>query len=69
MDVLKTFRISWHAVVEDESVLEGRSLVDSKSEEEAIFQLRKTKSREYRLKQEWIQIESIYETIIHNRYF
>lgn len=58
---MKTFRIAWHAIVEDGSVLEGRSLVQAETESEAINDLVTKKSQEYRLKPQMISIQSILE--------
>lgn len=57
----KTFRIAWYSVVEDESVLEGRSLITAPTQEKAIEQLLAKKSQEYRLKPYMVQIRSIFE--------
>lgn len=58
---MKTFRISWYAVVEDDSVLEGRSLISAETQEEAITELISKKTNEYRLKQYMVKIQSILE--------
>lgn len=58
---MKQYRISWYAVVEDESVLEGRSLISADTQEEAIAELVAAKSHEYRLKPNIIRIQSVYE--------
>lgn len=57
----KTFRIAWYSVVEDDSVLEGRSLITALTQEEAIEQLLAKKTQEYRLKPHMVQIRSIFE--------
>jgi hypothetical protein len=57
---MKTFRITWFAVVEDGSVLEGRSLVKAETESQAIEELVAKKSQEYRLKPHMISIQSIF---------
>ncbi|RFU68146.1 hypothetical protein D0469_12830 [Peribacillus saganii] len=57
----KSYRISWNAQVEDESVLEGRSLVLGESPEDAARKLVESKSQEYRVKPRLIYIESIME--------
>lgn len=57
----KTFRIAWYSVVEDNSVLEGRSLITATTQEKAIEQLLTIKSQEYRLKPYMVQIRSIFE--------
>jgi hypothetical protein len=58
---MKAFRISWHAVIEDGSVLEGRSLIYADCEEKAIETLIMQKAKEYRLKHEWVRVEKIIE--------
>lgn len=58
---MKTYRISWYAVVEDDSVLDGRSLIHAQTQEEAIEKLVIKKSHEYRLKPNKVQIQSIWE--------
>lgn len=57
----KTFRIAWYSVVEDDSLLEGRSLITAATQEEAIEQLLAKKSQEYRLKPYMVQIRTIIE--------
>ena len=49
--MVKEFRIQWYAVLEDESVLEGRSLEKGKDQ----------KMYEYRLKPSMIFIQSVFE--------
>lgn len=63
---MKKFRITWFSVVEDESVLEGRSLVAAPSQEEAIESLVAKKSQEYRVKPYSINIQSIIEVQNNN---
>ncbi|MDF1508103.1 hypothetical protein PZE06_07885 [Robertmurraya sp. DFI.2.37] len=58
---MKSYRITWFAVVEEGSVLEGRSLVTADSQEKAIADLVAKKSAEYRLKPYMINIQSIIE--------
>jgi len=58
---MKAYRVIWHAVVEDGSVLQGRSLIYAESKEEAAEKLVSEKSREYRLKPYWVQIRNIIE--------
>jgi ribosomal protein L20A (L18A) len=58
---MKAFRISWHAVIEDGSVLDGRSLIYADSEEKAVENLIIQKAKEYRIKHEWIRIETVAE--------
>ncbi|MEK4149409.1 hypothetical protein NST02_20410 [Robertmurraya sp. FSL W8-0741] len=58
---MKSYRITWFAVVEEGSVLEGRSLVTADSQEKAIADLVAKKSVEYRLKPYMINIQSIIE--------
>ncbi len=53
------YRIEWHATVEDESLLEGRTLVVAENEHNALCKLIEEKMNEYHLKYEWIRIESI----------
>lgn len=60
---MKTYRIAWYAVVEDDSVLEGRSLINAMTQEEAIALLVTNKSHEYRLKPNMISIQSIIEVL------
>lgn len=64
---MKNFRISWYAVVEDNSVIEGRSLISAESEEKAIKELFSKKTQEYRLKPYMMKIQSIFElSNMHN---
>jgi hypothetical protein len=58
---MKAYRIAWHAVIEDGSILEGRSLIYADSEEKAVENLIIQKAKEYRLKHEWMHIEKIME--------
>ncbi|UII56633.1 hypothetical protein LS684_03870 [Cytobacillus spongiae] len=58
---MKNFRLSWYAVLEDESVLEGRSLVRAETQEKAIEELFVKKAYEYRLKPSSIKIGHILE--------
>ena len=58
---MRAYRISWHAIIEDGSILEGRSLIYADSKERAIEKLVMQKAREYRLKHEWMHIETIIE--------
>lgn len=58
---VKTFRITWYAVVEDGSVLEGRSLISAETQEDAINELISKKANEYRLKPYMVRIQSIFE--------
>lgn len=58
---MKEFRISWYAVIEDGSVLEGRSLITAETQEEAIADLIKQKSQEYRVRPHSIKIRTIFE--------
>ncbi|WP_449621574.1 hypothetical protein [Robertmurraya sp. Marseille-Q9965] len=58
---MKNFRITWYAVVEDDSVLEGRSLISAETQEDAIDELISKKANEYRLKPYMIKIQSILE--------
>jgi hypothetical protein len=58
---MRAYRICWYAVVEDGSVLDGRSLIYADSSEKAIEQLVVQKAKEYRLKPEWIQIQTVAE--------
>jgi hypothetical protein len=58
---MKAYRIAWHAVIEDGSILEGRSLIYADSEEKAVENLIIQKAKEYRLKHEWVRIEKIME--------
>lgn len=58
---MKAYRVCWHSFVEDGSVLEGRSLVYADSPEQAVEQVVFKKSKEYRLKPEWVRIESVME--------
>ncbi|MFE8700580.1 hypothetical protein ACFYKX_08150 [Cytobacillus sp. FJAT-54145] len=58
---MKTFRISWFAVVEDDSVLEGRSLIRADDEEKALEELFAQKLHEYRLKPNMLNIQSVIE--------
>jgi hypothetical protein len=60
------YRIVWHAAVEDGSILTGRSLLHAQSEEEAIQKLVSQKAQEYRIKPQWVQVESICP-MINNR--
>lgn len=60
---MKTYRIAWYAVVEDDSVLEGRSLINAMTQEEAIALLVTNKSHEYQLKPNMISIQSIIEVL------
>ncbi|MCZ0756808.1 hypothetical protein [Anoxybacillus sp. J5B_2022] len=61
VNTMKAYRVCWHSWVEDGSVLEGRSLVYADSPEEAAGQVVLKKTKEYRLKPEWIRIESVVE--------
>ncbi|WP_163100653.1 hypothetical protein [Peribacillus alkalitolerans] len=54
------YRIVWYATVEDGSTLTGRSLLHAKNEEEAIQKLVSQKAQEYRVKPQWVQVESVY---------
>lgn len=65
---MKEYRISWYAVIEDGSVLEGRSLVSAETEEEAIAELIKKKSQEYRVRPHTIRIRTILEFPYSNSY-
>lgn len=56
---MNAYKISWFAVVEDDSVLEGRSLITAESQEKAIEELYTQKTMEYRLKPHMITIQSI----------
>lgn len=58
---MKAYRVCWHSWVEDGSILEGRSLVYADSPEEAAEQVVWKKTKEYRLKPEWMRIESVTE--------
>lgn len=58
---MKTFRITWYSVVEENSILEGRSLITAETDKEAIEQLLAKKSQEYRLKPYMVNIQSIFE--------
>lgn len=58
---MKAFRISWNALIEDESLLEGRSLVYAENQEKALEELYSHKAHEYRIKSHMIRIVSIYE--------
>ncbi|TKC16055.1 hypothetical protein [Robertmurraya kyonggiensis] len=58
---MKIFRITWYAVVEDDSVLEGRSLISAETQENAISELISKKANEYRLKPYMVKIQSIFE--------
>jgi hypothetical protein len=58
---MRAYRICWYAVVEDGSVLDGRSLIYADSSEKAIEQLVVQKAKEYRLKPEWIQVQTVTE--------
>ncbi|WP_108670527.1 hypothetical protein [Peribacillus acanthi] len=60
------YRIVWYATVEDGSTLTGRSLLQAKTEKEAIQKLISQKAQEYRIKPQWVQVESI-SPIIHNK--
>ena len=60
----KVFKISWHAIVdEEETLLEGRSIVEAKTEFEAANKLIVEKASEYRLKQSWIIVDNLVEII------
>ncbi|MBB3907898.1 MULTISPECIES: hypothetical protein [Anoxybacillus] len=61
MNKMKTYRVCWNSFVEDGSVLQGRSLVYAHSPEEAIKQVITKKMKEYRLRPEWMRIESVLE--------
>jgi len=58
---MKAYRVTWHAVIENGSVLQGRSLIYAESKEEAVEKLVSEKSKEYRLKPYWVQIRDIIE--------
>lgn len=58
---MRAFRIAWYSILEDESVLEGRSLIKASTQEEAISQLITTKSQEYRIKPYLVNVHSIVE--------
>ncbi|MGE7604466.1 hypothetical protein ACQKL5_18625 [Peribacillus sp. NPDC097675] len=59
----KSFRIAWHAVIDEESILEGRSLVQADSDQAAASKLIYEKSTEYRLRQQWVMIDSLIELV------
>lgn len=59
----KSFRIAWHAVVDEDSILEGRSLINADSDHAAASKLIYEKSTEYRLRQQWIMIDSLIELV------
>ena len=59
----KSFRIAWHAVVDEHSILEGRSLVNAESNQAAASKLVYEKSTEYRLRQQWVMIDSLVELV------
>ncbi|WP_077211005.1 hypothetical protein [Bacillus dakarensis] len=58
---MKSYRISWYAIVEDGSVLEGRSLVKGENQEQAVEEFFQKKLQEYRLKPNMMTIQSITE--------
>lgn len=58
---MKAFRISWLSFLEDDTALDGRSLVYAKSEQEALQKFLSQKSVEYNIHQNNIQIVSIIE--------
>ncbi|MDZ5474568.1 hypothetical protein SM124_23100 [Bacillus sp. 31A1R] len=58
---MKTYRIAWFALVEDDSVLEGRSLINAKNQEKALQDFYGQKTSEYRLKPHMITVQSITE--------
>jgi hypothetical protein len=53
------FRLAWHAMIEDGSVLTGRSLIQAENEQEAANLLVSKISHEYRIRPHLIRIESI----------
>jgi hypothetical protein len=55
----KTFRITWHAFVEEDNIFEGRSLIKAENEADAAQRLVIEKAREYKMKPQWIQIDSL----------
>lgn len=59
----KSFRISWHALIEEDSILEGRSLVKAESDQAAAHKLIYEKATEYRLRQQWVMIDSLIELV------
>ncbi|MBA2876502.1 hypothetical protein [Thermaerobacillus caldiproteolyticus] len=58
---MRAYRIEWSAIIEDRTVLDGRSLVYADSPEQAIDQLIVQKTKEYRLKSEWLRIQTVME--------
>ncbi|WP_409304389.1 hypothetical protein [Peribacillus sp. SCS-155] len=57
----KTFRITWHAFLEENNLFEGRSLVKAESEQDAARRLVMEKAREFHIKPHWIQIDTLFE--------
>ncbi|MFB5283237.1 hypothetical protein [Peribacillus sp. Hz7] len=59
----KLFKISWHAFFDENTFLEGRSIVEAETDYEAANKLIFEKAHEYRLRRTWIRIDSLVELI------
>ena len=62
-DLNRSYRIAWHIMLSENSILEGRSLVEAESDTEAANKLIYQKASEYTLRQQWIQIDSLIELV------
>lgn len=58
---MKAFRISWLSFLEDDTALDGRSLVYAESDQEALHKFLLEKSNEYKIHPNEIQIVSFTE--------
>ena len=59
----KSFRIAWHVILDEDSIIEGRSLVEAESDMAAANKLIYQKSTEYTIRQQWVQIDSLVELV------
>ena len=59
----KVFKISWHAIVDEDTLLEGRSIIEAETEFEAANKLIVEKASEYRLKQSRIMVDNLVELV------
>lgn len=60
---MKSYKIIWHAYVDEETVIEGRSMVKAETEIEAARKLIVEKAHEYQLRQRLVIVDSIIEII------
>lgn len=59
----KSFKIGWHAILAEGNIIEGRSIVEAETDQEAANKLIAEKSSEYRLKSSWIVVDALVELV------